>query len=332
MKSIVQEEFVKAIRKAILDKEMAVLKVEKDKVVSILSDILCLGREAVYRRLRGEVKFTLEEITSISLKLDISIDSIIGIKDKEKSVIELKLIKPEDDFKKKYHENMSEYVYLLETMNKKYGDLSILSVFNRLPYTLYLHFENLAKFRLFKWAYQMMAIGDVTFQELILSDEIIQIQSRFISEIRKVKSSTIILSSKIFEAYVNDIYYFRNLNLITEDEVKVLKSELRKVLDELEEVSITGTYKGGSKLKLYLSDLDINYSNMLFKYNKHFYTYINVYELGGIESQNKSLCEYQNKWIMALKRYSKLISESNELERHQFFRRQRLILEDNQIE
>lgn len=328
MESIVQEEFVKAIRRAILDKEMAVLKVEKDKVVSILSDILCLGREAVYRRLRGDVKFTLEEIKSISLKLDISIDSIIGIKDKEKSVIELKLISPEDDFKKKYHEKISDYVNLLETLNKKYGDVTILSVFNRLPYTLYLHLEHLAKFRLYKWAYQMKAIGDVSFKGLTLPNDIIQTQSKFVSEIRKVKSSTIILSSNIFQSYVNDIHYFRSLNLVTEDEVKILKSELRAVLDELEEVSISGVYKGGSAQKLYLSDLDLNYSNMLFGYNKHYYTYINVYELGGIESQNKSLCEYQMKWILALKRYSKLITESNELERHRFFKQQRLILSD----
>lgn len=329
MKSIVQEEFVKAIRKAILDKEMAVMKVEKDKVVSILSDILCLGREAVYRRLRGEVKFTLEEITSISLKLEISIDSIIGIKDKEKSVIELKLIKPEDDFKKRYNEKINDYVHILEAMNKKYGDVSILSVFNRLPYTLYLHYENLAKFRLFKWSYQMRAIGDIPFRELMLSDDILETQSKFVSEIRKVKSSEIVLSTNIFQSFVNDINYFYNLSLITADEVKILKSELKKVLDELEAVSVTGRYKSGSRLKLYLSDLDLNYSNMLFSYNKHYYTYINVYELGGIESQNKSLCEYQMKWILALKRYSKLITESNELERHRFFKQQRMILEQD---
>ena len=45
---------------------------------SMLSDILCIGKEAVYRRLRGEVPFTFYEISRISEKLNISIDGVIG--------------------------------------------------------------------------------------------------------------------------------------------------------------------------------------------------------------------------------------------------------------
>ena len=34
-----------------------------------LTDTLCIGREAVYRRLRGEVAFTIDEVAQISCKL-----------------------------------------------------------------------------------------------------------------------------------------------------------------------------------------------------------------------------------------------------------------------
>ena len=43
-----------------------------------MTDTLCIGREAVYRRLRGEVAFTIDEVAQISCKLGISIDQIIG--------------------------------------------------------------------------------------------------------------------------------------------------------------------------------------------------------------------------------------------------------------
>ena len=36
-------------------------------------DTLCIGREAIYRRLRGEVPFTLEEAALISRKLGVVI-------------------------------------------------------------------------------------------------------------------------------------------------------------------------------------------------------------------------------------------------------------------
>ena len=43
-----------------------------------LADILYMGKEAVYRRLRGEVAFTIDEVALLSKKLGISIDQIIG--------------------------------------------------------------------------------------------------------------------------------------------------------------------------------------------------------------------------------------------------------------
>jgi hypothetical protein len=47
-------------------------------LANYLTDALCMGKEAVYRRLRGEVAFTFDEIAMISCKLGISIDQIIG--------------------------------------------------------------------------------------------------------------------------------------------------------------------------------------------------------------------------------------------------------------
>lgn len=45
-------------------------------LANYLTDALCMcmGKEAVYRRLRGEVAFTFDEIAMISCKLGISID------------------------------------------------------------------------------------------------------------------------------------------------------------------------------------------------------------------------------------------------------------------
>lgn len=325
MKSVIHQEFVKNIRKTILNKEMAVMKFEKDQVVSILTDILCLGREAVYRRLRGEVKFSLEEVSLIALKLDISIDSLLGLKSKEKSVIELNFLDP-NGFIKQYHAKIKEYIHLFETMNEKYGDISILSAFDRLPYTQYLHHKNLAKFRLYKWAYQMNALKRVPFNEFTMPEEVVQSQVKFVSTIRKIKEYTLVLSPNIFSSFIKDIKYFRELNLLTDEDVLILKNELIAVLAEGETLAITGGFTPNSYINIYISDLDFSFSNMLFTFDRHYYTYINVYDVGGIESQNETLCKYQAKWITAIQRYSKLISGSNEIERHRFFEQQRQII------
>ena len=43
----------------------------KRNLANLLMDTLYIGREAIYRRLRGEVPFTLEEAALISRKLGV---------------------------------------------------------------------------------------------------------------------------------------------------------------------------------------------------------------------------------------------------------------------
>ena len=57
------------------------MKIHKDdKLVEVLMDVLSLGKEAVYRRLRGEVPYTFDDIMKISVRYTISLDEIVGNK------------------------------------------------------------------------------------------------------------------------------------------------------------------------------------------------------------------------------------------------------------
>ena len=47
----------------------------KENLANLLIDTLYIGKEAIYRRLRGEVPFTLEEAALISRKLGVSLDN-----------------------------------------------------------------------------------------------------------------------------------------------------------------------------------------------------------------------------------------------------------------
>ena len=59
-------------------------KVLQEKNLAVyLAGKLALGRESVYRRLRGEIYFTFEGIVALLLDLDFSIDNIIGTQKNE---------------------------------------------------------------------------------------------------------------------------------------------------------------------------------------------------------------------------------------------------------
>ena len=55
-------------------------------------DILYIGKEAIYRRLRGEVPFTLAEAAIISRKLGIALDKMIGVSFQDNAVFDMNIV------------------------------------------------------------------------------------------------------------------------------------------------------------------------------------------------------------------------------------------------
>ena len=51
---------------------------EGSNLANTLMDILYIGKEAIYRRLRGEVPFTLSEAATISREMGVSLDKLVG--------------------------------------------------------------------------------------------------------------------------------------------------------------------------------------------------------------------------------------------------------------
>ena len=53
---------------------------ERENTVDLLMNIIPIGKEAAYRRLRGEIPFSLEEAVTICQKLNVSLDVLAGTK------------------------------------------------------------------------------------------------------------------------------------------------------------------------------------------------------------------------------------------------------------
>ena len=72
-------------------------------LANTLMDILYIGKEAIYRRLRGEVPFTLAEAAVISRKLGISLDKMIGVSFSNNAVFDLNVVHHSNTFET-YHD------------------------------------------------------------------------------------------------------------------------------------------------------------------------------------------------------------------------------------
>ena len=175
----------------------------KGKLADMLMDTLYIGKEAVYRRLRGEVPFTLQEAALVSRKLGISLDKIIGISFKSNAMFDMNIVDYDDPFES-YYNILYKYVRLINTLeddpNSSLGTSS-----NIIPQTLYLKHDLLAKFRLFKWMYQNEHIKCKHFEELEIPQKIINVQQDFAKLSHHIHSTDYIWDSMVFLHLINDI-------------------------------------------------------------------------------------------------------------------------------
>lgn len=308
------------------------IEVMKNKIpdgvnlANTLMDILYIGKEAVYRRLRGEVPFTLNEASIISKKLGVSLDQIVGISYTNNAMFDLNLLHYSDPIKT-YYTLINHYLKVFESLHDDpTSELSTAS--NMIPQTFYLKYENLSKFRLFKWMYQNEKVNCVKyFSELNISDELKQAQKDFVNATLYIQTTNYIWDSMMFFYLVNDIKYFASIHLITDEEVIKLQEELLQLLDDLENIASKGKFETGKDVHIYISNINFEATYSYVETSSLQLSLIRIFSINSITSSDKDMCKSMKEWIQSLRKFSTMISESGEMQRIQFFKKQREIVE-----
>jgi hypothetical protein len=296
------------------------------RLANVLINILFIGKEAVYRRLRGEVSFTLNEAAIIAKELGISLDNTIGIKMNKNAMFSLSLIntsKPIETYEKILRGYFEIYTAVKNLNNTELGLAA-----NLIPQVLYLKYANLSKFRLFKWIYQNDKSSTFrSFSELVIPDYIFNFQREYVRETQFIKSTMYILDNQIFSSFINDVNYFININLISPKEVEQIKEEMLCLLDELEEYAIKGKFRTGTDLQIYISNVNFEATYTYISSPINNWATFRLFSINTIYSADPMVYNYNRNFILSLKKYSTLISESAEIQRTQYFNRQRAIIQ-----
>lgn len=226
----------------------------KENLANLLIDTLYIGKEAIYRRLRGEVPFTLEEAALISRKLGVSLDNVIGVCFSSNAVFDLNVVDHEDPFET-YYSLLKKYVNVLHALQNDPSS-SMGTSSNIIPQTLSLKHKSLSKFRLFKWMYQNKHIQCKHFDKVEVPQKIYDIQNDFVSATGHIHSVDYIWDSMIFHHLINDIQYFAGIHLITEEDKHQIKEELLQLTDELEDLASKGKTEAGNSVHIYVSHIN----------------------------------------------------------------------------
>lgn len=295
-------------------------------LANFLTETLCMGKEAVYRRLRGEVAFTFEETAQISRRLGISIDQIVGNHLSNRVTFDLNLYQSPDPLEN-YYEIINRYLQIFNYV-KTDSTTEIYTASNILPFTLYSPYEYLSKFRLCRWIYQSGKIRTPnSLKEMQVPERIINTHKKLSDSVRKCPKTFFIWDTNIFQSFVQEIKYFAGLSLISTSDVIQLKRELHALLNDMEQLSIKGEFGEGHKVFIYLSNINFEATYSFVSKKDFQISLLRVYSINSMDSQSPHICQLQKSWIQSLKRHSTLISESGEAQRLFFLEQQRTIIE-----
>lgn len=298
----------------------------KAGVVNVLADLLHIGKEAVYRRLRGEVPFTFHEVMTISRQLSISLDNLEIDSSSMSKPFRLSLIEyinpAESDFVL-----LKEMTEILKSF-KDVPDPEVGEIANILPQPLYIPYENIFKFFLFKWKYQSNSSDKtVPYKDIVVVDKLKKVQEEYVEWARRLHTEYI-FDRQIFHYLVTNIKYFYWVGLISNEEIQLIKEDLLKILNNIDLWSRTGfIQETGKSINIYISGINVDTNYIYVSTPDYQLTIIKAFLLNGIASTDKRTFEEVKHWMQSMKQQSILITKSSEKERFNFLKEQYDLIE-----
>lgn len=299
---------------------------ENIKPVRYLMDLFKISNESAYRRIRGDMPYSLEEIIRLSKELGFSIDELVN---ESNSVISFRI--PEntpDNRSGAFLAGLEQYEDYLHAMTRNEVREAVMALNHILP-TFMTGFDNLFNFSYYKWMHQAGELpANSHFSDIVVPENILDIKSNINRTMQHNKNRTIILSPYAFFNLIKEVEYYYRRKLLTTDERELLKSDLLGLISQTEATLHGEIDKPESEISYYLSSLAIESNNSYVRYDKGEVCYFWVYSLPVIAISNTEVCRMQKKWLDSLKKYSTLVSHSGELVLSEFFRIQRAYIEN----
>ncbi|MDR1455102.1 MAG: hypothetical protein LBJ01_05570 [Tannerella sp.] len=298
---------------------------DKTNVASVLADLLSIKKEAIYRRLRGEVFFSFAEMVIIGRKLDISLDHVAGMVSPYRSHLFFLHVENFVEQEEIDYRMTADYIASI----RRAGSLSY-SEYGYTTTIIPLHFsvfhEPFYYLYILKWMYQTENYSTLLFSEISFSERQKKLNAQFLQEVMAIKYTYYIWDELFLTYMLNDINYFYSIHLMSDADMRLMKKEIEYFLTRLEKLAVQGAYPNGNKVEIYVSSLNFETTYYYLSSDIESISMISSFSVGAVTSLEKSVCEQMKTWMHALKRTSTLISCSADKDRISFFEKQRMTL------
>jgi len=297
------------------------------KPIDYLMETLNISRESVYRRIRGDISFTLEEISKLSIDLGFSIDDLIMEDMPARVFFDLHIDaaqNPSDIFltiMQQHFKGIYDQSYV--------KDVDSTVILNHLMPGFVIPFNHLFKFAYYRWMHQHQESSlNYYYSDVSLPEKLIGLQQKAIESLRKLQHSSFIFDADIFINLFREIRYYYKRRLLSENEFTLLKNDLLGYVNMVENIAQTGHYGSGTKFQLYLSMLNIESTSRYIKYDGRSKSQFFVNSIEPVTISNPNICAIHKKWLDSMRKYATLITQSNEILQVRYFNKQRAQIEE----
>ena len=315
--NVLYREFISVMKKRIS---------HKATLANTIADLLDIDKDAVYRRLRGEVGFSFTEMAAIARQLGISLDEIAGVDTEQNKTIRLALTKHINPTEVDYA-MFEDYINTLKFI-KDEPDTKIMEGGYLFPNYIFLDYEYITRVIMFRWSQSSFFGKRLPFHQVTIPERMRDLQKQSCFYARHIKSTIYIWDNRIFELFVSRIKFYAKIRLIKEEDVKLIKNDLTTLLNDIEQMAVTGKYKEtGNEVSIYVGDINASANFGYIEAKNLRISLVRAFLLNSFSSYESLLFDEISSWLLSAQRLTTLISVSGERTRTEFFETQRKIIQ-----
>lgn len=297
---------------------------KRSEAVEALSGILNIGKDAVYRRLRGDTLLTPDELRLLANKYQISLDALI-FGDTDSVFFTFNAFSQTITSVEDYLIGLKDSVAQLTTL----PEAKVYYASSEIPFFYYCFFPKLITFKLYVWGrtvWDLAYLRNKPFSFDLIPPQSLDISKELLGYYKKM-NTTDLWSLNIFDNTLNQIEYHLNSGVFQKEEDAVeLCACLNQLADHMCAMAEVGKkFTPGHESELGMP-FNLYHNEMIYTNNTIFvsspYTRVVFTTFGNpnfLQSSDERLCDFTQEWFQKIIRKSNHISEQAEKDRNRFF-------------
>ena len=295
-------------------------------LVNEVSELLNIGYDAAYRRIRGAKLLDFDETLKLSRHYGISLDLVTNVTQKNQLIC---TYLPMDRNPENYLSFINSVLKISEKTSISNNSEIIMSCVD-IPIFNFLEYEALTNFKIFSWAKSVYGF-EGKYQEFISRLEPYnfgEIHKKIVTNYHNTPSSDI-WTFNTTDTMIRLISYHHQMKHFEDERFPLfLCEQLLDFVNKIQEWTEKGA-KGpnGVPYKFYVSEIDTGNTIILFKLDGNDTCLVRLFTFNGLNVSDERLCLEAENWLYNLTQRAILISGASEIERFKFFTGQRQKIE-----